>query len=69
MTDSPRHPHDCDACEFIGQLRQYDIYVCPQSGRPTIVARYGRDGEYISGADLPLFALGLQLTLIEKSSA
>lgn len=51
----PAFTHDCDHCKFIGHLLDHDIYVCPQSGYPTIVARFGSDGpEYTSGRRLPL---------------
>ena len=62
----PRHEHDCESCRFLGQLAQYDIYVCPQGGHPTIVARHGRDGEYFSGAEFELFDLGLKLSLYKR---
>jgi hypothetical protein len=35
---------------FIGHWEGQDIYWCPQSGIPTIVARWGDDGpQYQSG--------------------
>jgi len=65
--------HDCESCRLIGMLSLpaqdgsstldlFDIYVCPQGGHPTIVARYGDEGpEYISGNRCPLPGLELRL--------
>lgn len=49
----PFYPHDCTQCVFLGRYDGYDVYVCPQHGSPTIVARYGDDGhEYKSGGTI-----------------
>lgn len=54
MTDAdvkPRYVHDCYKCEFLGVFKNYDLYYCgaePVSGQ-TLIARYGPDGDYISG--------------------
>jgi hypothetical protein len=42
----PRFPHDCDACIFLGQLEQADLYYCPQAAirTPTLLARFGTHG-------------------------
>ena len=46
----PKFEHDCGKCVFIGHIAGRDIYTCPQSGIPTIVARVGDDGpDYTSG--------------------
>lgn len=42
-----RHEHDCSKCKFLGQFKEYDLYFCPTE--PTLIARYGPDGEYRSG--------------------
>lgn len=48
-----RYEHDCNRCAFLGQHRQYDVYVCRQGGWPTVVLRHGDDGpDYHSGAHL-----------------
>jgi hypothetical protein len=50
METEPRYDHDCDACVYLGQYEQYDLYYCP--GEPTIVCRYSSDGpDYRSGLD------------------
>jgi hypothetical protein len=52
----PIHKHDCDKCEFLGNFTPtegnyvgyiYDLYYCPNE--PTIIARHGENGEYLSG--------------------
>lgn len=54
--DMVRYEHDCLRCEFVGQHRQHDVYVCPQGSTwrwPTVVLRYGDgDPDYHSGAHL-----------------
>jgi hypothetical protein len=49
--DKPRYQHDCTACTYLGQYKEFDLYFCPQGGNiPTVIARYGNDGpEYQSG--------------------
>lgn len=37
--------HDCASCEFIGHFVGHDVYVCPQMGRPTVLARRGNEPE------------------------
>lgn len=37
--DKPRFSHDCDRCNFLGRIGQFDVYCCPQHGNPTVVAR------------------------------
>lgn len=50
----PVHDHDCDACTYLKTVnidnRVYDLYHCLQgSTRHTVIARYGVDGDYLSG--------------------
>jgi hypothetical protein len=48
----PLFKHDCDCCTFLGNntRNDMDLYYCPQSGSPTVIARYGDEGhEYMSG--------------------
>lgn len=50
----PMYQHDCDACTFLGISEdgnvKADLYHCPQSGLPTIIARRSSEGpDYISG--------------------
>lgn len=53
MSREPAFVHDCERCVYIGTVRTnmlYDIYACPQSGHPTMVARFGDEGpDYHSG--------------------
>lgn len=42
-----RHLHVCSQCWFLGRHDDNDLYFCPNE--PTIIARYGADGEYRSG--------------------
>lgn len=43
----PQHLHDCEECVFLGTHENYDLYYC--SANPTVIARYGSEGDYISG--------------------
>lgn len=51
--------HDCDDCVFLGHFnpghRRTDLYYCPTE--PTVVARRGLDGEYLSGLESRIPAL------------
>jgi hypothetical protein len=50
LTEAAVYEHDCHWCVFIGHYAGYDLYRCSQSGKPTIVARYGNGGpDYRSG--------------------
>jgi hypothetical protein len=57
----PQHQHDCDCCTFLGNAGTADLYFCPQGGIPTVIARYGEAGNYVSG----LFAQNTNLDLLE----
>lgn len=53
----PRYLHDCDDCVFLGQFKEYDLYVHPDYEADTsryiktVIARYSDDEpEYLSGA-------------------
>lgn len=50
----PKHQHDCTRCVFLGahihQGTWHDLYYCPVDLMgPTIIARFGEDGDYMSG--------------------
>ena len=47
--ETPQHKHDCSQCTFLGRYNEYDLYFCHQNGMPTIIARYGEAGNYMSG--------------------
>lgn len=42
-----RYLHDCEECVFLGTHERYDLYYC--NANPTVIARYGKDGDYLSG--------------------
>lgn len=42
-----RYTHDCDKCIFLGTHSRYDLYYC--EANPTVIARYGAEGDYNSG--------------------
>ena len=53
--DNPQFIHDCESCTFLGTdidsdtNKTVDMYFCSQNGIPTIIMRYGDNGEdYIS---------------------
>lgn len=59
MYKEPRYLHDCNRCVFLGQYKEFDLYVCPKTtGNTTIatmVARHGSDGpDYLSGLSVAL---------------
>lgn len=45
-----RHIHDCEACKFLGNYKEYDLYHCAnQILGGDVIARYGSNGvEYTS---------------------
>jgi hypothetical protein len=45
-----RYLHDCEECVFLGVHEQYDLYFC--AANPTVIARYGTEGDYLSGLAL-----------------
>lgn len=45
----PRHEHDCDHCHFLGGDETFDYYYCDGKYEKTLIARYGVEGQYISG--------------------
>ncbi|UYL87470.1 hypothetical protein SEA_PUREGLOBE5_107 [Arthrobacter phage Pureglobe5] len=64
MTKGPHWEHDCEGCVYLGTrwlTVQWDLYFCNQGGRPTVVARRGEHGDYISGIEFidrePMLAL------------
>jgi hypothetical protein len=61
-----RHPHDCEKCSPLGQYNDYDLYYCDQSGRPTVIARYGIDGEYRCGLEFGKTGIDPVLSLAYK---
>lgn len=53
MNVEPRYIHDCDVCEFVGQLVQGDLWWCLEHRQ--WVVRRGDDGEnYLSASILAL---------------
>lgn len=50
---TPNYMHDCDACVFLGEADDYDLYWCSQGGGTnisTVIARFSSNGpDYISG--------------------
>lgn len=64
-TEETRYAHDCEECIFLGQHTKHDLYFC--SANPTVIARYGTDGDYISGiavaSRIPELAIALTLAI------
>jgi hypothetical protein len=58
-SEQPRYYHTCPRCQYLGMLKQYDLYFCDQLSvsrhgkravNPTVVARYSDSGpDYLSG--------------------
>lgn len=60
-----QHEHDCGECVFLGNIttdRVYDLYFHSEINE-TVIARWGSEGDYISGlpfADrVPVLAIAL----------
>lgn len=60
MNMAPLYEHDSECCTYLGRHLQeegpyrglYDLYYCPQMGRPTILARWSSSGpDYYSGLE------------------
>ncbi len=58
---SPKYKHDCDGCHFLGRFSDfkigdvvdYDLYVCPNLETPSLtslIARYGSEGSHYSSS-------------------
>jgi hypothetical protein len=56
--EDAKHKHDCNNCTFLGTFANsdttdsgvfYDLYYCPQGAIPTVIARHGEGGNYMSG--------------------
>lgn len=54
----PQFKHDCERCEFLGQISNHDIYRCDQGTMmPTIVVRYSDEGpDYFSNKTIKIVA-------------
>lgn len=70
---TPKHEHDCNACQLFAQTAECDWYVCPGRGQRSVICRHGSEGSNYASvpvagytATSPLFraalALGLRLT-------
>jgi len=48
MGIAPQYKHDCSDCNYLGQYKEYDLYIC--LSEPTLIARWSSKGpEYNSG--------------------
>ena len=49
--EKPNYKHDCEKCIYLGVFNGDDLYYCSGSrgNIPTVISRYGEDGEYQSG--------------------
>ena len=48
----PQHAHDCDRCQFLGQIGTADAYRCDSPTGATFILRYSSDGgDYTSHCD------------------
>lgn len=71
-----RYQHDCDGCVFVGEHKEFDVYLCGSEVR-SVIFRYGNKcSEYKSSrlfecaelTSIDMFCLmnGLELTAIEE---
>lgn len=49
--ETPKFKHNCPCCTFLGNYKEFDLYHCEQVGIPTVIARYGENGDYCSGME------------------
>lgn len=54
----PQFEHNgCKSCVFLGTIitdKEYDLYYCKQISIPTVIARFGIDGDYCSGMGMEI---------------
>jgi hypothetical protein len=62
-----RYLHDCEECVFLGTHERYDLYFC--AATPTVIARYGVEGDYISGLILASTVPALAIATVRTISA
>ena len=64
--DTPRYTHDCTNCTFLGQHKEFDLYVCAVGKNiTTVIARYSSDGpDYVSGLS---FAVNYRMGMFKRS--
>lgn len=61
--------HDCDECIYLGsadRTRPNDLYVHVEQ-YPTVIARYGVDGDYISGLEFAEHIPELALAVVRAT--
>ncbi len=51
----PRYLHDCDNCIFLGQYKEYDLYIC-SSFHATLIARWASNGSCYLSAEVGSFS-------------
>ena len=63
--DTPRYTHDCTNCTFLGQHKEFDLYVCAVDKKiNTVIARYSSDSpDYISGLT---FAINYRMGMFKR---
>jgi hypothetical protein len=55
INETPQFEHDCDCCHFLGRhvdpetSQKMDLYAHTSGRSPTVIARTGIDGDYMSG--------------------
>lgn len=57
FTSTPRYPHDGYNSIFLGHYDQYDLYFSKSSRETTVIARFGKGGEYASGMSFSFGAI------------
>ena len=63
--DTPRYVHDCKNCKFLGQYKEFDLYVCGVDKKiNTVVARYSSvDSDYVNGLT---FAINYRMGMFKR---
>lgn len=73
MIDSkPRYEHDCSHCKYLGQYKEFDLYVSGECnlGIKTVLARFGAEGKYVSGWNsiMPVLKVAQSMAEIDEAS-
>lgn len=70
---TPYHQHDSDTSVYLGSEerpdKKYDYYYAGQGGFPTVIARFGSDGDYQSGLIIVKSSINFDEDVIKQLEA
>lgn len=69
----PYHQHDSDTSVYLGSEERpnnkYDFYYAEQGSSPTVIARFGKNGDYQSGLIIVKYAIKPDQDVMEQLQA